>query len=85
MYKTKPCHSCEMPKKAPVEVLVLNASLKHRPEISNTEELAELVLENMKQHGIEVSPGWDSPCRRSAPPTGWASSASLPARTARSA
>lgn len=54
MYKTKPCHSCEMPKKAPVEVLVLNASLKHRPDISNTEELADLVIENMKQHGIEV-------------------------------
>lgn len=54
MYKTKPCHSCEMPKKTPVKVLVLNASLKHRPEISNTEELADLVLENMKQHGIEV-------------------------------
>ena len=54
MYKTKPCHSCDMPKTDPVEVLVLNASLKHRPDVSNTEELAELVLENMKQHGVEV-------------------------------
>jgi multimeric flavodoxin WrbA len=29
-------------------VLVLNASLKHEPEISNTGELSELVLENMR-------------------------------------
>jgi multimeric flavodoxin WrbA len=54
MYKTKPCDSCAMPNQAAVEVLVLNASLKHKPEISNTEELAELVLDNMRQHGIEV-------------------------------
>src|SRR6516165_12028243 len=31
MYKTKPCHDCEMPEQpAPVHVLALNASLKHR-------------------------------------------------------
>lgn len=53
MYKTKPCLDCEMP--APgmkLKVLVLNASLKHRPDISNTEELAELVLENMKKWDV---------------------------------
>lgn len=56
MYKTKPCHSCEMPpEKSPVNVLVLNASLKHRPEISNTEELAELVLESMSSYPVDVS------------------------------
>lgn len=34
----------------PLKVLVLNASLKHGPEISNTEELAMLVVENMREH-----------------------------------
>ena len=49
MYKTKPCTPCEMP--APdmsLRVLVLNASLKHQPDVSNTGEVAELVLENMR-------------------------------------
>ena len=35
-----------------LKVLVLNASLKHGPEISNTEELAQLVLDNMKEHKV---------------------------------
>jgi len=53
MYKTKPCGTCEMPPaKGDLNVLVLNASLKHSPEISNTEEVAELVLDFMKPHGI---------------------------------
>lgn len=34
-----------------LNVLVLNASLKHGPEPSNTEEVAELVLEKMRTHG----------------------------------
>jgi multimeric flavodoxin WrbA len=56
MYKTKPCDTCEMPSKvSPVNVLVLNASLKHRPEISNTGELAELVIENMKHYPAKVT------------------------------
>lgn len=56
MYKTKACQPCTMPpQKSPVKVLVLNASLKHRPEISNTEELAALVVENMKSYPVEVS------------------------------
>jgi multimeric flavodoxin WrbA len=39
-----------------LKVLVLNASLKHEPETSNTEEVAELVLEKMRQHGaIDVT------------------------------
>jgi len=53
MYKTKPALPCDMP--APdleLKVLVLNASLKHEPEISNTEELTQLVLDNMKEHKI---------------------------------
>ena len=48
MYKTKPCSRVRMP---PVDgrlrVLVLNASLKHEPEVSNTGELSELVLANL--------------------------------------
>src|SRR5689334_12964798 len=53
MYKTKPCGACEMPSPSmPLNVLVLNCSLKHQPDISNTGELSELVLENMRaMHG----------------------------------
>src|SRR4051812_18990628 len=36
-----------------LNVVVLNASLKHGPEISNTEELAQLVLDNMKPNQIK--------------------------------
>jgi hypothetical protein len=37
MYKTKPCGNCAMPPaENPLKVLVLNASLKRTPEISNT-------------------------------------------------
>ena len=53
MYKPKPNVECEMPSPGTrLNVLVLNASLKHGDQISNTQELAELVLENMKPHGI---------------------------------
>lgn len=31
---------------------MLNASLKHDPELSNTADLAELVLENMREHRV---------------------------------
>jgi multimeric flavodoxin WrbA len=45
-----------MNKKQKLSVLVLNASLKHRKDgTSNSEELAELVLTNMKKHG-NISP-----------------------------
>jgi multimeric flavodoxin WrbA len=37
-----------MPSDAPLNVLVLNASLKHEPEVSNTGELASLVLEEIR-------------------------------------
>jgi multimeric flavodoxin WrbA len=50
MYKTKPTCDCEMPARDPLRVLVLNGSLKHAPDISNTEELSELVLEAMRGH-----------------------------------
>lgn len=40
------------PAEGPLNALVLNASLKHAPDISNTEEVAELVLDFMKRHGI---------------------------------
>jgi len=41
-----------MPSKDTVmKVLVLNCSLKHEEEISNTGELSELVVSNMKNHG----------------------------------
>lgn len=47
MYRTKPTHECDFPASEKLKVVVLNASLKHRPEISNTEEVAELVLKHM--------------------------------------
>ncbi|MGI9042093.1 MAG: hypothetical protein ACR2HK_13525 [Gemmatimonadales bacterium] len=37
MYKTKPCHDCDMPAPGmPLRVLVLNGSLKHGDNLSNT-------------------------------------------------
>lgn len=51
MYKTKPCFPCSMPSQAPLRVLALNASLKHAPSLSNTGELAELVLEEIRALG----------------------------------
>src|SRR6516225_9189074 len=48
MYKTKPRFRCSMPSEAPLSVLALNASLKHEPTLSNTGELASLVLDEMR-------------------------------------
>jgi multimeric flavodoxin WrbA len=48
MYKTKPRFRCHMPSDARLRVLALNASLKHEPEISNTGELASLVLDEIR-------------------------------------
>ena len=48
MYKTKPCFRCGMPSDAPLTVLALNGSLKHEADLSNTGELAELVLEEIR-------------------------------------
>jgi len=48
VYKTKPCFRCGMPSDAPLNVLALNASLKHDPHLSNTGELAELVLNEIR-------------------------------------
>jgi multimeric flavodoxin WrbA len=54
MYKPKPCHDCEMPAPGtPLRALVLNASLKHGKELSNTGELAELVLSHLAERGVE--------------------------------
>jgi multimeric flavodoxin WrbA len=47
MYKTKPRFRCNMPSDAPLTVLALNASLKHEPALSNTGELADLVLDEI--------------------------------------
>lgn len=47
MYKTKPHHECVMPASAKLNVLALNGSLKHEPEISNTDELTREVIANM--------------------------------------
>jgi len=48
MYKTKPHFEIhEIDGMAPVNVLALNASLKHAPEISNTGELAEVVMQHI--------------------------------------
>ena len=48
MYKTKPRFPCAMPSDATLNVLALNASLKHERDISNTGELGELVLEEIR-------------------------------------
>jgi multimeric flavodoxin WrbA len=48
MYKTKPRFPCRMPSDAPLHVLALNASLKHEPTLSNTGELAALVLDEIR-------------------------------------
>ena len=40
-----------MPSDARLTVLALNASLKHEPDLSNTGELAELVLEEIRALG----------------------------------
>ncbi|HEY1303609.1 MAG TPA: NAD(P)H-dependent oxidoreductase [Vicinamibacterales bacterium] len=48
MYKTKPRFTCVMPSEAPLKVLALNASLKHEPLLSNTGELATLVLDELR-------------------------------------
>ena len=37
-----------MPSEAPLNVLALNASLKHEPDVSNTGELASLVLDEIR-------------------------------------
>ncbi len=42
------------PLTVPLKVLVLNASLKHGPELSNTEEVTQLVLDTMKQHHDQI-------------------------------
>jgi len=47
MYKTKAHRPCDFPANEKLTVVVLNASLKHRPAISNTEEVAELVVKHM--------------------------------------
>src|SRR6185436_871840 len=53
MYKIKPHLPCDMPAPdTPLRALVLNASLKHSDKRSNTQELAELVLEKMKEHQV---------------------------------
>jgi len=51
MYKKQKMFNCEMPAAAKLNVLVLNASLKHKKdkEPSNTEEVANLVIKNMKE------------------------------------
>src|SRR6476620_7630382 len=48
MYKTKPRFPCVMPSDAPLDVLACNASLKHEPSLSNTGELAALVLDEIR-------------------------------------
>ena len=64
MYKTKPCHDCDMPAPGtPLRVLVLNGSLKHGDNLSNTEELSRLVLENMEPHGVDAEVIRLSDCR----------------------
>jgi multimeric flavodoxin WrbA len=53
MYRIKPKQECEhMPAPSErVKVLILNASLRHAPESSNTDEVAKLVLSYMEKSG----------------------------------
>ena len=46
-YKPKPNLPCDMPAQHPLRVLVLNGSLKHEPDVSNTHELADEVIQAM--------------------------------------
>ena len=39
-----------MPDSVPLKALILNASLKHAPGVSNTGELSDLVVENMRSY-----------------------------------
>jgi len=49
MYKQKPAASCDMPESdKQFKVLILNGSLKHEPDVSNTEEVTQLVIDNIK-------------------------------------
>jgi len=48
MYKVKPRFPRDMPSDASLNVLALNASLKHEPNTSNTGELASLVLDEIR-------------------------------------
>jgi multimeric flavodoxin WrbA len=50
MYRGQHCFECEMPFSKPLTAVVLNGSLKHKPEPSNTEDLAARVVENMNKH-----------------------------------
>lgn len=47
MYKPKPHHDCDMPAAHKLNVIALNGSLKHKPDISNTEEVVGDVIDNM--------------------------------------
>jgi hypothetical protein len=47
MYRTKAHRACDFPAIEKLKVVVLNASLKHCPELSNTEEVAALVVKYM--------------------------------------
>ena len=47
MYKPKPHSDCDMPAAHKLNVIALNGSLKHKPEISNTEEVVVDVIGNM--------------------------------------
>lgn len=52
MYHPKPYKKCEMPEfSGALNALVLNGSLKHKAkELSNTEEVAEMVIKHMQSH-----------------------------------
>ncbi|MBS3145360.1 NAD(P)H-dependent oxidoreductase [Candidatus Woesearchaeota archaeon] len=54
-YRPKPKKECDMyDPSAKLKALALVASLKHKPEISNTQELTELVAKNLKKYKIKT-------------------------------
>jgi multimeric flavodoxin WrbA len=52
MYRPKPHAACHMPKAVPLTAIVLNASLKHEPTLSNTGELSEELLAELKKYDV---------------------------------
>jgi multimeric flavodoxin WrbA len=50
----RPDFGCVLPDKQLLKVLILNASLKHGPEVSNTEEVSNLVIDEMNKLQIPI-------------------------------
>ena len=55
MVQRKQAKDCKMPEcKKKLKAVALVASLKHKPDLSNTTELAQLVAKNLKEYKVET-------------------------------